>query len=113
MCQVAFVARSIVGRRKPSNGRDQERGQHGDQIDKPDAGEERLLKACSEEKVRCISMRSLMLAARRNGFVVRGFSTTTLGVGHLNAIGHELVGRTIWSEIRRQDPPNTAQLAQR
>jgi hypothetical protein len=81
--------------------------------DKPDPGERRLLAACAEQNVRCISMRSLMLAARRNGFVVRGFSTTTLGVGHLNAIGHELVGRTIWSEIRQQDPPNTAQLAQR
>jgi hypothetical protein len=81
--------------------------------EKPDPGERRLLDACAEEKVRCISMRSLMLAARRNGFVVRGFSTTTLGVGHLNAFGHELVGRTIWSEISRQDPPNTAQLAQR
>lgn len=81
--------------------------------EKPDTGEKRLLDACAEERVRCISMRSLMLAARRNGFVARGFSTTTLGVGHLNAVGHELVGRTIWSEIRMQDPPNTAQLAQR
>jgi hypothetical protein len=81
--------------------------------EKPDAGERRLLDACAQQNVRCISMRSLMLAARRNVFVVRGFPTTTLGVGHLNAVGHELVGRTIWSEIRQQDPPNTAQLAQR
>jgi len=80
--------------------------------DKADAGERRLLDACAAQHVRCVSMRQLMLSARRNGFVLRGFSTTTLGVGHLNAMGHELVGRTIWSEISRQDPPNTAKLAQ-
>jgi len=80
--------------------------------DKPDVGERRLLDACAAQHVRCVSMRQLMLSARRNGFVLRGFSTTTLGVGHLNAMGHELVGRTIWSEISRQDPPNTAKLAQ-
>lgn len=81
--------------------------------DKTDPGEQRLLEACADQHVRCVSMRSLMLAARRNGFVVRGFSTTTLGVGHLNAIGHELVGRTIWSEISRQDLPNPSKLAKR
>jgi len=78
-----------------------------------DPGERRLLDACAEQRVRCISMRSLMLAARRNGFVVRGFATTTLGVGHLNAIGHELVGRTIWSALRSEELPDPSQLARR
>ncbi len=36
---MAFVARSIVGRRNCSNGRDQECRQHGDQTDQPDAGD--------------------------------------------------------------------------
>jgi len=63
--------------------------------------------------VRCMSMRPLMLAARRNGLVVRGFPTTTLGVGHLNAMGHELVGRAVWAAIRRTEPPNTSLIADR
>ena len=81
--------------------------------EKVDPGEQRLLDACAAQHVRCLSMRQLMLAARRNGHVVRGFPTTTLGVGHLNAMGHELVGRAIWTMIRREAPPNTSVLAKR
>lgn len=81
--------------------------------EKPDEGEQRLLDACEENRVRCISMRQTMLAARRHGQVVRGFPTTTLGVGHLNTRGHELVGRTIWSAIRDGLPLNTSQVADR
>jgi hypothetical protein len=81
--------------------------------EKVDPGEQRLLDACAEQRVRCMSMRPLMLAARRNGLVVRGFSTTTLGVGHLNAMGHELVGRAIWTAIKREAPPNTSLIADR
>lgn len=81
--------------------------------EKVDAGEQRLLDACAAQRVRCMSMRPLMLAARRNGLVVRGFSTTTLGVGHLNSMGHELVGRAIWAAIRREAPPNTSLVADR
>ena len=81
--------------------------------EKIDPGEQRLLDACVAQRVRCISMRQLMLAARSNGHVVRGFPTTTLGVGHLNAMGHELVGRAIWTMIRREVPPNTSVLAER
>ena len=81
--------------------------------EKVDPGEQRLLDACAAQRVRCVSMRQLMLAARRNGFVVRGFSTTTLGVGHLNSMGHELVGRAIWAAIRRDEPPNTSLIADR
>jgi hypothetical protein len=76
-------------------------------------GEERLLIACAEQRVRCVSMRSTMLAARRAGYVARGFSTTTLGVGHLNAVGHELVGRAIWSSISSDVPRNSPQIAER
>ena len=79
--------------------------------EKADEGEERLLAACAQQHVRCVSMRQTMLAARREGHVVRGFPTTTLGVGHLNAKGHELVGRAIWTEIRGHVPRTTAQVA--
>ena len=79
--------------------------------EKADEGEERLLAACAQQHVRCVSMRQTMLAARREGHVVRGFPTTTLGVGHLNAKGHELVGRAIWNEIRGHVPRSTAQVA--
>lgn len=81
--------------------------------EKADPGEERLLTACAERHVRCVSMRPIMLAARRAGFVVRGFSTTTLGVGHMNAMGHELVGREIWRELRPAMPQNSSQIAKR
>jgi len=80
---------------------------------KTDPGEERLLAACAQQRVRCVSMRSMMLAARRAGSVVRGFSTTTLGVGHMNAKGHELVGREIWQLLRPAIPRATPQLAAR
>jgi hypothetical protein len=78
-----------------------------------DNGEERLLAACAQQHVRCVSMRETMLAARRKGHVVRGFPTTTLGVGHLNARGHELVGRSIWNAIRARMPQNKSQIADR
>ena len=81
--------------------------------EKVDPGEQRLLDACAEQRVRCMSMRALMLSARRNGLVVRGFSTTTIGVGHLNALGHELVGRAVWAAIRQEGPPNTSLVAER
>lgn len=81
--------------------------------EKVDPGEQRLLDACAEQQVRCVSMRPQMLAARRNGHVVRGFSTTTLGVGHLNGMGHELVGHAIWAAIRGEALPNTSLVADR
>ena len=81
--------------------------------EKTDPGEQRLLETCDEQRVRCVSMRAQMLAARRNGHVVRGFSTTTLGVGHLNGMGHELVGRAIWAAVREEGVPNTSLVADR
>ena len=41
-----------------------------------------------------------MLEARSRGSVVRGFPTTTLGVGHLNAAGHRLVAMEAWALLR-------------
>jgi hypothetical protein len=81
--------------------------------DHADPGEARLLTACAEQRIRCVSMRTLMLRARSRGRVSRGFSTTTLGVGHLNATGHELVGRAVWDAIRARPAQPTTRLAGR
>lgn len=81
--------------------------------ERTDASEARLMIACSSHRVRCISMRPMMVHARAQGHVARGFSTTTLGVGHLNAIGHELVGRTVWAAIRPGAAPLETQMAER
>lgn len=78
-----------------------------------DPGEQRLLVACADQKVHCVSMRPMMLEARRAGYVLRGFSTTTLGVGHMNAMGHCLVGREIWHAIRSEYSPGNSQVAVR
>jgi hypothetical protein len=81
--------------------------------EKTSALEKRLMDACAQQHVECLSMRKAMLEERKRGIVVRGFPTTTLGVGHLNAKGHELVGRAIWSALRGDDFHNTSQIAQR
>jgi hypothetical protein len=67
--------------------------------DEPDPVEAHLLAACAQFRVRCASTRAAMLEARREGRIARGFPTTTLGVGHLNAVGHDIVAHTIWSLI--------------
>lgn len=63
--------------------------------------ESMMLKACAKHGVRCVSTRPAMLEARRAGVLARGFSTTVIGVGHLNADGHALVAREIWRMTRR------------
>jgi hypothetical protein len=68
----------------------------GESADPPEA---ELLGECRRQQVQCVSSRKGMLALRRRGIVVRGFSTTTLGDGHLNSAGHQLLGRIIWSML--------------
>lgn len=65
--------------------------------------EELLLAACARHRVHCASTRSDMLAARSAGRAVRGSVTTTLGIGHLNPDGHDVVARLIWRELQRGD----------
>jgi hypothetical protein len=81
--------------------------------DAPDPEETRLLTACTELGVHCISTRAEMVARRRAGEVFRGFSTTSLGIGHMNAAGHRLVAEQIWHAIRWRLPPSTQQMADR
>lgn len=71
-------------------------------------GETALLRACANLKARCASTRDAMLAARARGVIVRGFPTTTLGVGHLNSAGHELIAREIWKLVRPALVPGAA-----
>jgi lysophospholipase L1-like esterase len=79
----------------------------------PEPEETRLLAACAELRVHCISTRAEMLARRKAGEVLRGFPTTTLGFGHMNAAGHRLVAEEIWHEIRWRLPASTQQMADR
>jgi hypothetical protein len=65
------------------------------------ATERRFLEACRMEAVACESTRDAMLAARRQGEAARGFSTTTLGSGHLNAVGHRVVADEMWELLAR------------
>ena len=66
----------------------------------PDAHERRLAAAAGALGLRFASTREAMAEQERRGVVPRGFSTTTLGSGHLNADGHEMMGRLIWSLIQ-------------
>ncbi|MGE5731280.1 MAG: hypothetical protein ACM37U_05020, partial [Gemmatimonas sp.] len=62
--------------------------------------EAKMLGACREAHVLCLSTRDSMLAARRRGVIVRGFGTTEIGRGHLNSDGNRLVGTMIWQSLR-------------
>jgi hypothetical protein len=70
--------------------------------ERADPAEARLLDACRAQAVTCVSLRRDMLAARAAGTVVRGFATTTLGVGHLNPQGHRLVATALWPLVRER-----------
>lgn len=59
-----------------------------------------LLRACAEVGARCVSSREAMLDARRRGVIARGSPTTVLGIGHLNAAGHDLLAREILRALR-------------
>ncbi len=64
--------------------------------------ERKLLEACQSWRVRCATTRQPMLAARRAGVIVHGFSNTRPGDGHLNAAGHALAASEIWKLLRRR-----------
>jgi hypothetical protein len=61
--------------------------------------EERLLVACAELQVACVSTRDPMLRARRQGIIGRGGPTRPLGSGHLNPHGHRLAAEAVWRTI--------------
>lgn len=72
---------------------------------KPDDQEAGLLESCRAEGVRCISTRQRMLAMRdREGRFCYGFMNTPLAEGHLNALGHDVVGQLLASEISESSP---------
>ena len=57
--------------------------------------------ACERLRVRCISTREAMLAAYRDGYVGHGAGVAPIGNGHLNAAGHEVLGRIMWAVLAR------------
>jgi YidC/Oxa1 family membrane protein insertase len=61
--------------------------------------------ACARVQVRCVSTREAMLAAYRAGHVGHGAGVAPIGNGHLNAAGHEVLGRIMWEIVAR---PRTA-----
>jgi hypothetical protein len=61
--------------------------------------ESRMLAACREVHATCLDTRDAMLAARRRGEIARGFATTAVGEGHLNADGHRLVAELVWPSL--------------
>jgi hypothetical protein len=70
-----------------------------------DAKESHLLRACTVEGVRCVSVHDEMLTELRNNHrLARGFTNTAPGIGHLNPLGLELSGRVIWREVARSLP---------
>ena len=73
-----------------------------DSDDVPDCWESLLLPQCRQLGVRCVSLRSKMLTARRAHILVRGFDNTRLGMGHLNRAGHELAATTLFDDLRPQ-----------
>ena len=60
--------------------------------------------ACARVRVRCVSTREAMLAAYRDGHVGHGAGVAPIGNGHLNAAGHEVLGRMMWEIIAPQSP---------
>jgi hypothetical protein len=73
-------------------------GMHGGESST--APESSLREACETNQVSCAFTRARMVALRQQGVIMRGFSTTTIGNGHLNASGNALMGQIIWDFIR-------------
>jgi hypothetical protein len=59
----------------------------------------RFLDACTRIGADCVSTREAMLAARREGRIGHGAGISALGSGHLNAAGHEVIGKIMWTRI--------------
>lgn len=57
--------------------------------------------ACARLQTRCVSTRDAMLAAYRAGHVGHGAGVAPLGNGHLNAAGHEVLGRMMWQILQQ------------
>jgi len=67
--------------------------------DKAPAIEAGFVAACARVQARCVSTRRAMQAAYRAGRVGHGAGIALLGNGHLNAVGHEVVGRIMWDAM--------------
>ena len=62
-----------------------------------------LRSSCSEQGVDCVMTREAFVNLRdRTQQLGFGFSNTLPGAGHINAVGHQLVGELIWAEYQRR-----------
>jgi hypothetical protein len=78
-------------------------GIRGDTV--PDVAERRLLDACREVVVDCVSTRRAMVEERRRGRVANGAGIAPIGSGHLNRVGHSILGRAMWERLRAAPVP--------
>ncbi len=70
---------------------------------RPEPSERTLAAACRAQGVPCVSTRTAMIDLRDGAATLaRGFENSAPGVGHLNARGHALVGRMIWSLVNTE-----------
>jgi hypothetical protein len=63
--------------------------------------ETELQSLCAEEGVAFLSVQEALARDRHeHSRLSRGFHNTAPGVGHFNAIGHEIIGKEIWRYLR-------------
>jgi hypothetical protein len=66
-----------------------------------------IMRACQAQRVACLSTRPAMIALRdSSSLLAHGFKNSDIGAGHLNAVGHALVARTMWNLLRERTPPS-------
>ena len=59
--------------------------------------ETELARLCADEDVSFLSVREALLRDRNeHSRLSRGFHNTAPGVGHFNAVGHQIIGAEIW-----------------
>ena len=69
---------------------------------KPPSDEPGLERVCQEMGVPLINLRSSYIDHyRRTGEVPHGFSNTTPGAGHINALGHRILGAELAAKLRQ------------
>lgn len=77
----------------------------GTRYDLIDPMEQELLGLCAENGVAYLSLREVLVRDRyANVRLSRGFHNTAPGVGHFNAVGHQIIGEEIWRYLSTRPP---------
>jgi hypothetical protein len=70
-------------------------------LDDVEPVETELRSLCAEQGVAFLSVREALVRDRyEHSHLSRGFHNTAPGVGHFNAVGHEIIGEEIWRYLR-------------